>query len=285
MTILRESTNLLPPRLMEFTVALADVERGFEPGTGTLIAIAKRVFIATAGHVIPAKPNKRLFVATKEGKRPADGMVAFSRYASLTRPDVGYLEIDAPVALPFLKKNACPLDRIADYGMGRTRRPALLLGVSSSESGVEGERSVRLGVVGYECDPLSPTEIKTKCPDPPCDETVDVFLDYEFSDCRRNDTYEQIEAPDPSGMSGGGVWDQGFDGEIWHPDKAKLFAIQSLRAPDNRYLRATQIIHWLRLVYRDYRDLQAILSDRWPKLAAGMSGSARRLDCDLATST
>ena len=61
----------------------------------------------------------------------------------------------------------------------------------------------------------------------------------------------------PQGMSGGGVW-QGTqqDGELWSPEGLRLVGIQSSWYAPGKYIRAVQIIHWLKLVHSNLPELR-----------------------------
>ncbi len=104
---------------------------------------------------------------------------------------------------------------------------------------------------------------------PDADAAIDIILDYPAGDSatKRLDKEGPFALPDPSGMSGGGLWDQGFETQlIWKPEGASLMGIQSAWHPKERYVRAVQIIHWLRLVHQHYPDLRNILEERFPEL-------------------
>lgn len=101
----------------------------------------------------------------------------------------------------------------------------------------------------------------------PSDAETDVFLDYPDDDSLVNEGYWPIDLPDPSGMSGGGIWDEGHGLDpIWSPESVKLFAIQSGWYEKKRYVRGVQIIHWLRLIHEHYRDLRPLLEEQFPVL-------------------
>lgn len=70
---------------------------------------------------------------------------------------------------------------------------------------------------------------------------------------------ESYEYPEPSGISGGGVWSLniGTHGSDWHPRYAQLagieFAVQ--KGSGYRYLLAQQIHVWLEMVAEDIPEL------------------------------
>jgi hypothetical protein len=70
-------------------------------------------------------------------------------------------------------------------------------------------------------------------------------------------------------LSGGGYWQprSALDSTVWSPDKYSLIAIQSHWWERGRYLQATQIIHWLRLLWAKREDVRVALSNAFPNQA------------------
>ena len=252
-------------KLVRVAVTLADIEKDYRSGSGTLVRIADHLFVATAAHVIPPRPNGRMLVIGSKWREPASGMLAILRHGKEPACDVGYLDLDVEIALEHIKCESCGLEDLRDLGQGRVLRSAILLGSPSCEATLE-RQSLEFGVVGYSCSPMSAEEIEERAPDNGWDSRVDVFLDYQFTDCRRMDTMENVVAPTPPGMSGGGLWDQGFDSGVWSSEKAKLFAIQNSWHRTKGYIRATQIRHWLRLICDDYPDLREVVAEAHPSV-------------------
>jgi hypothetical protein len=91
----------------------------------------------------------------------------------------------------------------------------------------------------------------------PLDIANDFIVDYPTDDQMKAEGFPSINLPHPGGISGGGIWDQGFESEtLWAPQKSRLIAIQSRWCSKQRYLRAIQVHHWLRLLHRDFPDLR-----------------------------
>jgi hypothetical protein len=114
-------------------------------------------------------------------------------------------------------------------------------------------------------------------PVPPSDRqpdiAQDVFLEFPLEGATDLGTGGPFVCESAEGYSGGGVWDLGFEpNNLWRPENIRLFAIQSRWHPSSRYLRAIQVVHWLRLIYRDYADLRNCLKEHFPVLTA--------FDCD-----
>ncbi|MEM8865398.1 MAG: hypothetical protein AAGF31_07605, partial [Planctomycetota bacterium] len=100
--------------------------------------------------------------------------------------------------------------------------------------------------------------------DPSLDQSIDIMMHYPSgtADTHRTDTGEPVELPNPKGMSGGGLWDQGFDAdELWSTDSAFLFGIQCSWFPTKRYVRVVQISHWLDLVKTRFPELTSSIED------------------------
>lgn len=79
---------------------------------------------------------------------------------------------------------------------------------------------------------------------------VDLFFNY-TRDLAINVNGAPMRQIDPHGLSGGGIWSVPVSSEpgIWSPANARLIAVQRcVESYAWRYLRATKIEHWLRLV-------------------------------------
>ena len=95
-----------------------------------------------------------------------------------------------------------------------------------------------------------------------------IILDYPNTPGVRMDNDNPVMLPNPKGMSGGGLWDQGFENnELWTSESAKLIGVQSSWYPKVRYACVVQIVHWLRLIHANYPDLRAILEAQFTELA------------------
>jgi len=118
----------------------------------------------------------------------------------------------------------------------------------------------------------SPVMIE-KWPDVPSDSRppradTDIFLEFPREGIVEPATGDSLVYETAKGYSGGGVWDLGFEpGVLWQPSRIGLFGIQSSWHPKKRYLRAVQVLHWLRLIYEDYADLRLELTKLFPELA------------------
>src|SRR5262249_19689497 len=152
------------------------------------------------------------------------------------------------------KSEPSSLDDIVVFGPGRANKLSVVIGYPAEvavpkqwgpSATLMPAKSVCYGTV-----PFMESELP-KVPDyePPADSAIDTSLSSPVSDTTKAETNEPISLPHPGGMSGGGMWDLGFEpGTVWSPSSAKLFAIQASWNSQQRYLRGVQIVHWLRLI-------------------------------------
>jgi hypothetical protein len=245
-----------------------------EVGSGVVVEIKGRMFIATASHVIPRNPDGKLsFIGQKpfseeEGKRRilSFGRVPPSGINAIPRPDVGFIELLPEDVIENLRSAAIPLQRI---WLGRSGDPdsycftvgcpATLLKKVQHRSSRNAQAFVP---IEYITAPLAVANWPS-VPDaePTPDTAIDVFTHYS----RAAPLYPIIKmdidrSPDPRGMSGGGQWQcVPTVANVWTPENARLFAIQSSWNEKRGYLRGTQIRHWLDLLCQEHPELiQAI---------------------------
>lgn len=263
--------ELLYPRSVAYLNRISQ-----EIASGTLISMQDRLFIATVAHAIPDDGSELWVFGLGRSLYPTDPA---EKYPGLLRSgksddgkyDVGYLELDAARSLPDLRLQSWTLDRIGVLGCGREGHPILLVGnpVALGKFTPETDQAPehwQIANIFYLTKPLMHPDWPTAIAEPG-DPNVDVFLEYPEGDAKDMLTGKAMPLPHPGGMSGGGIWDQGFfKGEMWSPDAARLFAIQAGWYARSRFVRGIQIIHWLRLIHRDYPDLRSLLESRFDAL-------------------
>lgn len=248
--------------LFDRTLTLFDYKNSMDIGTGTIFRIGQRVLIATAAHVIKGNPNGRIWPATEKVRRDTDGFPAYAKYAKHPRLDVGYLEVCREgVEAFFGDRIYCSIDDISIAGVGRRDKSVIVVGSPGQHTQSirlgENRTSITSGVLFYWTVP----PLVEKWPESPAEDPLniseDFVVEYPSDEQMNSEGFPAINLPHPGGISGGGIWDQGFDSdEIWAPEKSRLVAIQSRWHPMKRYLRAVQVSHWLSLIYRDYPDLR-----------------------------
>jgi len=240
--------------------------------SGTLVSIGERLFIATASHAVPEiTPGETYtFVGEQHGSRILQAPILDTGKRAGNCPDVGYLELATNTALEHIKETACPLNRLAIRGVGRPSRPTMLIGnpseyVKVKEGLEDGTSDLAPTMLGYFAIPLMESDWPG---DVESDPAIHIFLEYPNTPANQFGSDETIMLPDPTGMSGGGLWDYGFeDAAVWTKESAKLIGIQSGWYDDLRYTVVVQIIHWLRLIYSDYPDLRPILEENFSGLS------------------
>jgi hypothetical protein len=265
-------------RLYRRCVAFLDIGRQpYELASGTVITIGDRLFVATAAHAIPNNPEGRLWMLPGQPRRAEDGILGFVNFGKVAseHPDVGFLELTPESAAGYLEFEPCPIEQIRPVGRGRENKVVVLMGFPAENAVPKqwGPSATLLPAksMAYGTVPLMESEQPPIPPgEPAADPSIDVFLSYPEDGTTQLETDEPITLPHPGGTSGGGVWDLGFEpGALWSPDSAFLFALQSRWSKDHRYLRAVQIIHWLRLIHDHYPDLRSTLEHRFPELRGG----------------
>jgi hypothetical protein len=238
--------------------------------SGTLVSICDRLFICTASHCV-SRTDDHVWVLSGEPTISTDPHILIVNkgyYLDDNDPDVGFLELGTDDATEFLKKEACPVDRLAIRGIGRPFRPTILIGCPDAYLKREEQNgcvSFLPQTFGYIVVPKPANEWHTVInPDP----RKHIILDYPDTSGERTDNGQQAHLPIPVGMSGGGLWDHGFeDNVIWTSDSARLIGIQSSWHPTLRYAKAIQIVHWLRLIHANYPDLRPTLEAQFGQLS------------------
>ncbi len=258
-----------------------------EIGSGTLIQIADKVFVATAGHTV--RPTQILefmgengvFVEMEvrnDGKdrrwsgKHAVPVLSYGKHSLL---DVGFFEINA-TGLSVLQRSAIELNQISvqpiQYG-----RLAIVFGYPSAlkkeRQFSARESAMRFASMTYANCVLDPSEwpaVPEDNSEP--NEDVDCFVRYSREDEMsvapigrfRGQSASGLpdRLPEAFGMSGGGFWQSWVpnEGHVWSPSNYQLFAVQSTWYPKGNYLRAIRIRHWLDLIAESYPDLRALIN-------------------------
>lgn len=274
LVIVDQSMKELKPFLFQQSVGffIPRDDGGVTLASGTLVSIGERVFIATASHAVPdtSENENYTFISKQYGSEIPQSPILNKGKNPDDDPDVGYLELGSNRAAEYLRKTACPLERLAIKGIGRPLRHAMLVGnpgeyVKNKEPIEVGTTGLDPTMIGYLTGPL----MESEWPDvPDSDPTKHICLEYPSAPAQELESGKSRNLPHPGGMSGGGLWDCGFeDGVLWTKESAKLIGIQSGWYEDLRYVLAVQIIHWLRLIYNDYQELRQIMEGHFPELS------------------
>jgi hypothetical protein len=247
----------------------------FELSSGTLVAVGARWFVATAAHTFPDNPNQDFYFVSNNVKRyfEREGRLGIVSSGKDRSRDIGYLELNPQYAGPFLGHEPCPVEQLQPAGVGRRDRLVALFGHPTQFAGTprtENSQGIIAKSVAMFTTPVPSAEWPTwPSGSDPLDVARDLVLEYPADDAFQIGTQEPVSLDSPIGFSGGGVWNLGVEpGELWLPARVTLSAIQSAWDKTQRYCRATQIIHWLRLVHQDYPDLRPLLELSCPALRA-----------------
>lgn len=268
-----EQQNAITHNLRTFTLAYQDLKES-KVASGVLVDIGGRTFVATTAHSVPADPKTRLVMV---GELPTDVYRAKPSIISFgtTDPDtldIGFMELDSSFVKDGLGKLALPLSRVFPCGPGQLDYATYVCGFPSEQVHTTmPSASKKLQVFTFQSwqnTPLMPKDWNhlPRKHRPP-HELTDIFVPYQREDdilCNGQEMTEILNQP--HGLSGGGYWQPNVSlkQKIWSPEYYCLIGIQS--AWWGRYLRATQIIHWLRLVWQHNSDLRQQLEAEFPNV-------------------
>jgi hypothetical protein len=260
------------------TVAFLDLNKPLEGmASGVLVRIGGHLFVATAAHAVPSEPGCLLSFGVPKTTAIDAGALPIVRCGkSATEwPDVGFLELDPTGALPILSKEPIDLAQISLRGPGHPECRCLAFGYPSemirTEQTDPSQFHLMLRPMCYSNVPMTPEDWPNlPSTDPASRQAVDVFLPYDpeeeiwhYEESEKDDTL-----PEPRGASGGGLW-QGSPTkvELWNAAGVQLIGIQSRWNKTGKYVRAFQIVHWLRLLYKHCDDLRPALDRAFPEIA------------------
>lgn len=228
--------------------------------SGVCIQLGPRYFVATAGHNLVGIPDEKLFIVAH--RNPTDQHTPIQqRWPCETdprpTPDLGYIELSADAA-ESLEKSFVSLERLLPERGYSDNLFYYLKGFPSDQVpkdlAMSGEYQLR--TIGFFIRPVDPAIAS-----PDVDPDVAILLEYRDSTLSLS-TGERIDAPDPQGLSGGGIG--GFpravtEAGIWSPGITELLGIDTGRWRDSKLLSGVQIQHWLRCVARDYPEIAELL--------------------------
>jgi hypothetical protein len=230
-------------------------------GSGVCVEIGGKYFVATAAHVIQgcteedvttihtrAPSNQKTHIVSIGSNGGGDDVV-----------DVGYLEID-PQYAKSMGKEFVDLGRLESGCSELPNDLAVVYGYPAELTDIElfKEKGIAVQPIGY----VTPTKTHS-----------DVAKQLDYSPIQQNDIYLEYpedgniltngkavkKMPEAPGMSGGGIWSTNVNyAGIWVADMCKLIAIQRSWNPCVRYLRGTQIQHWLQLIKANFPALSSV---------------------------
>ena len=269
-----EAQFLVSSSVLDSTVAYINRHER-EVATGVLVEVDRRIFLATTAHSVPANPQKKLSFVGRESTAVDDRIapiISSGTDSDYKQRDVGFLELERDFVTHTLKKRPIPLSRVYPCGTGQEGFWTYVGGYPSSEVVTSQSGRTMNQLYTLNCwanNILMPTvwDVLTKDVRLPNQE-YDVFIAYPRDEDivalgpYQGKTPDQL--PVPKGMSGGGYWQQ-RQKKVWSPENYCLIAIQSRWWDWGRYLQATQIIHWLRLLWQHKSELRQSLENAFPE--------------------
>jgi len=242
--------------------------------SGTVVEFGDLRLLATVAHSVPKNLDSIELVKRSKLIHPSR-INCVTRRVAHTSLDLALFELD-PNSLAQANLEAVGVDRILDAGVGNTSRKSRLCGYPSAHI-VENHlvRGVRaMFALCYGCETIEASRWKNVVKNPDSLKS-DLHVVVEYNPDVVDSTSVTLPVPSglprPYGMSGGGLWQRDSlakDDEIWSADAYCLFAIQAAIFVDKPFLKATQIIHWLKLVADNYPKLRGDLESRFPRLAS-----------------
>jgi hypothetical protein len=248
-----------------------------ETASGVVVEICSRLFLATASHTIRPNAGRRVqFVSKRPGLDGLRVPIIAQNKLDQDYIDVGVLELARSDSFDQLGVEPLPLVRVSDMTNGDATSPARVLGYpdewikpTRTSAGMQmGCLAQSLGSFVVAPEHWKAVEKETNYPQI----DRDIVLSFDRNSDYIDYTPELGLAkapPNPRGMSGGGIWqppERLRDGEIWHPERSHLIGIQYDWPTWGRFLRAVQIIHWLKLVADTFPELSQTLHDLYPRL-------------------
>lgn len=264
----------LADNVQKATVAYFD-HYSKEVASGVLVDILGRVFVSTVAHALPTRPQGRIaFISFERAhiRETTPELLSFGKVKS-ERPDVGFLELQPEFVANALRKTPIMLTRIGCHGAATASEMIYLLGFptglikqvrdSKSEATLTFQAQCfgNIPVMPDHWEHIEKSDDPVYHPDP----AMDIFVPYPMEEeIVSLGAKTSPDLPDPYGLSGGGWWQAPEKQSLWTPEHYKLIGIQSMWPKKGRYLQATQILHWLRLLRQHLADLQEVIDFRFP---------------------
>lgn len=238
-------------------------------GTGVLLKIGTKHFVLTAAHVLDLNIEHHFLFALAPVKKgdlpiPLAGEVVLWRsdFPEGVDPKASDARDDDKFDVGFIELSQEIVDQL-----GSPRRFASLGEIDVSATLHQGCYAFagypyKISTVDLETRSLSVNLMHylTELRDPPVDET-NLRLVLKFRKQNTDQHGNEVEAPDPSGISGCGIWRlsiiQPFD--RWTTDQVKLVAIQHSWSKSDSVVYASPIRFLMQAIYRRYPDIRKIM--------------------------
>ena len=230
-------------------------------GTGVVIEIGPRWFVASAGHVVKCRPCLGLGREVKFSLPLAETNFLSREYIDDEFFDIGFIEIQ-----PNLHHSACPFDALSDIELPLDLLVMLvghpLDAPDSLRDSVKKQSIIRSWMKTAHVSQLK--------------EVVNDRYTFLFSGnmiSLDGDTGRMTQGKGlatPEGFSGGGIW--GFRdaetvlGLLTPANMIRLFALEYSWRRNERVYNATPIKYWLKLIHNHYEDLRPLIESRFPSI-------------------
>ncbi|HDY64797.1 MAG TPA: serine protease [Phycisphaerae bacterium] len=239
-------------------------------GSGVLIKLGQKYFIATAAHVIPEKHS--IEIVPVPGKSPIH---RFQLRGACEKNDVGFLEL-----LPGDENNlrdeaftecacmASTIDLTSEYDVLVVGYPVDYHFETQSQETICDASTFRTIIIPQKKWPKL-TEID---PERPINKNTDIFLDYDplngvIGFPTNESSLDLVHHPDstppkPEGMSGGGIWS--YSGKtlknsgIWSPG-SYLLGIETSFFSKKKLMRGVRISAWCDLIRSHYPKEETVI--------------------------
>jgi hypothetical protein len=220
-----------------------ETERPEPIGSGTFVQVGDRLFVATARHLFRDFKTDDV-IGMYWGEE--DNRTGIIRSDAILD---GELDL-AAIPLPSDTRACGVLLRGQRATHQEDEQEVFVISGVPAEKCTVDLQSRQIVVGHYSCGLVAlPRKRWPTSSEVPISPDVDLFLNY-TRDFAADDHGNRTRQIAPYGLSGGGIWSvpARADG-IWSPTDARLVAIQSSVEADRwRYLRATRIERWVRLV-------------------------------------
>jgi hypothetical protein len=258
-----------------------------EVATGVLIEVGNRLFVATTEHSVPFDAQSRLIFVPHVLVGTDRTTVPILGAACDKNPHNDLAVIELHISAPdILLKEPITMSRIDVSGTGRPHHPVIFGGypfalgkffeifpLFANPNHAMPTGAAKFRMMSYidhfipEVDwPLLEIPNGSPAPDP----MRDVFLPWPEGDGEVTSSDPSLKNAlcDPSGMSGCGYWhvpNPTIQG-IWLPDRFHLTAIQHGWWEPGQYVRGTQIVHWIQLLWTCIPELRRTIGAAFPSI-------------------
>jgi hypothetical protein len=259
--LLQHQAAALERVLMHRSVGLVSFvgERPTELGSGVCVALGGRHFVDTAAHVIKDRSLDDLFLV--HHRRPGALDVRFSgsglRGGSADDAlDIAWIEIH-PDFVGNMEKSFIGAEQLRPRVAELVDDNAVVFGYPADlvDKSMLDRRILRLRTLCFLAPTLSADERSRRVQR--FDPQVDIYVEYP-ADGNFSRDGEPVGPPPPApGMSGCGIWTTEANiAGVWSPDASMLLGIQYSWHQTDRWLRGTQVHHWVEMVAADLPDLR-----------------------------